>query len=113
MSSSVPSPQNTRQKAMKTAAAALEAIAQVVAALAEEDRPPERSAEGEPLLRPLEVAKLLALDLSMVYRLARSGDLPAVTVGPKSIRFEPKQVAAYRAAHASRGGRRRRPKGRG
>ena len=46
-----------------------------------------------PLLRPRDVQKLLAVDLSTVYRLAAAGTLPTVKVpGTSLVRFRAEHI---------------------
>jgi excisionase family DNA binding protein len=45
-----------------------------------------------PLLTAAEVAELLKVPLKSVYRLVDEGDLPAVRVGPRRLRFDPEVI---------------------
>ena len=47
------------------------------------------------LLRPSEVAKILSLHPSSIYRLARRGVLPSVLIPPDSVRFRPQDVEHF------------------
>lgn len=46
------------------------------------------------LLRPRDVAKMLAVSVPKVYQLAAAGELPSIRLG-SSIRFDPADVVAY------------------
>jgi excisionase family DNA binding protein len=52
------------------------------------------------LLKPSEVAKVLAISERSVRRLAEQGALPGIRLGSRSLRFEPEAVAQF----VSRGG---------
>ena len=46
------------------------------------------------LLRPRDVAKMLALSSVRVYQLAQTQEIPSIKIG-KSIRFDPRDVAEF------------------
>ncbi len=62
----------------------------------ESGRPPSRA---EPLLRPSEVARLLACSTKTVYAWAASGFLPSVRLG-RLVRFRAEDVQQFVEAHA-------------
>ena len=49
---------------------------------------------AQPLLRPAEAAERLAVSLTTLRRLVRSGEVPALRVGG-SLRFDPQELADY------------------
>lgn len=46
------------------------------------------------LIKPRDVAKMLSVGMTQVYRLAKDREIPSVTIG-KSIRFDPADVLEY------------------
>ena len=48
----------------------------------------------ERLLRPREAAEILQLSTVQIYRLVRTGELPAVVIG-RSVRFRSGQLAEF------------------
>ena len=57
---------------------------------------PNLDPEANPLLRPTDVAEVLGVSLSSVYKLTRNGVLPTVTVGGrKSTRTRTADLGAF------------------
>jgi excisionase family DNA binding protein len=57
---------------------------------------PNLDPEANPLLRPTDVAEVLGVSLSSVYKLTRNGVLPTVTVGGrKSTRIRTADLRAF------------------
>jgi len=57
---------------------------------------PNLDPETNPLLRPTEVAQVLGVSLSSVYKLTRTGVLPTVTVGGrKSMRIRTADLRTF------------------
>lgn len=46
------------------------------------------------LIKPAQVAKMLAVSVPKVYQLAAAGELPSIRLG-NSVRFDPADVVAY------------------
>jgi excisionase family DNA binding protein len=64
---------------------------------------------SEPLLRPRDVAKMLAVGLATVYRLADRGILPCVRVpGSHVVRFRREHLELLVKRWETNGGRRKR-----
>ena len=59
----------------------------------------DTSDRAEPLLRPEDVAELLACSPKTVYAWAASGLLPVVRLG-RLVRFKPEEVHRFIEAHA-------------
>ena len=47
------------------------------------------------LLRGAEVAEMLSISKTHVFRLAAEGTLPAIQINQKTVRFSPDDVAAF------------------
>ena len=47
------------------------------------------------LLCPQEVAEILQIHLSSVYRLAHRGDLPSIVIPPRTLRFSLDELQAF------------------
>jgi excisionase family DNA binding protein len=56
--------------------------------------PKRSSPESEPLLRPTEVARRADVSVETVIRWSTQGRLRAIRIAPRTIRFDPSEVAA-------------------
>jgi excisionase family DNA binding protein len=59
--------------------------------------------EKKELLKVGDVAVRLGISIPHTYRLAKTGEIPCILIGPKAIRFDPVDVEGYVQAHR-RGG---------
>lgn len=50
---------------------------------------------GEPLVDATTVAAYLGVDKTTVYRLASAGEIPAIEIAPRVLRFRPCDVRAF------------------
>jgi len=60
--------------------------------------PTDNLSLSERLLRPREAAQILQLSQVQIYRLVRSGELPAVVIG-RSVRFRSDQLSDFVDSH--------------
>lgn len=51
------------------------------------------------LLRVGDVAVRLGISIPHTYRLAKTGEIPCVRIGPKVVRFDPADVERFIQAH--------------
>jgi len=52
-----------------------------------------------PLLTVAQVAELLAVSESLVYRLASDGEIPCYRIGKGALRFRPEDIESYLSTH--------------
>ena len=52
-----------------------------------------------PLLTVAQVAELLAVSESLIYRLASSGEIPCYRIGKGALRFRPEDIESYLSSH--------------
>ena len=69
---------------------------------------PDASPEALALMTVSAVAEYLGTDRSVIYRLAKSGEIPCSQSGPTSFRFDREQIDSWRLEHKDLLPRRRR-----
>jgi excisionase family DNA binding protein len=55
--------------------------------------------EKKELLRVGKVAVRLGISIPHTYRLAKTGEIPCVRIGPKAVRFDPADVEQFIQEH--------------